>query len=689
MNQRMGRLAVGAGIVALLAPVWAGAPAQAAVTNAVPFSQANFHGYATGSEAHLGGLIVSGATPGSGTTLADIDQGFSGASTNTAGLTSTINSETTEVVQPAESASVKAYGTGSGIEVGLGVQGLPSVDANQIKIAGKAEQTAPPNSAEVTKQIGPISAEPVLDASLLTGHAAALYDPTQCPIGQPISYGQGDAANVNALTLVANQPTLNTAGTGTSTAQSQSDTFLSSNGDGTFGLTSEASEIVAPVTVNILNLFTLQVTIAGKNPNSPITLDATTTGEGTGGAVTLKNAGLLTVTLTPVGGTPVTIEQVDLSNPQTGGFQNGFLHVPLSTSALSGDLTQLSDAIAAVLAGNPVTGPLAPVFGPGGALNGLGGTAGATASQIASQLANLSLGYLDIDAVPHAIGSPPNGTQGPPPSVVGGTAASGAIDLVDLNVQLSGSVLSFQLPSQISSIDLAHLYIGHLETSANLTAPISCGIPVIKSANPTSVTAGQPFTYTIQVPDPAKIALIDCDLTNMTVTDVISDAQNKPTFKVDSAQIGTTAGTITQTSPNSATITWTGLDWKAAAPGATPTPPLTFTINVTVPSDSPAGIIQDTVNATATAANCNGGVTGEENVGNVNGTVLTGEFTLQQPSVTAAGTVAAASGPPSLPYTGGPGGLWQPLAGLAVLAAGAASLEAVRRLRRRSGRRSL
>lgn len=673
MKQRMGRLAGCIGITALVASVWAGSPAKAAVTNAVPFSQANFHGYATGSEAHLGSLTVSG------TTLADIDQGFSGASTNTAGLTGAINSETTEVVQPAESASVNAYGTGSGIEVGLGTQAPPSVDLNQIKIAGKAEQTAPPNSAEVTKQLGPISLEPVLDASLLTGRAAALYDPTQCPIGQPISYGLGSAANVNALTLVANQPTINTAGTGTSTAQSQSDTFLSSNGDGTFGLTSEASEIVAPVTVNILNLFTLNVTVAGKDPNSPITLDATATGEGAGGAVTLKNAGLLTVTLTPVGGTPVTIEQVDLSNPQTG-FQNGFLHIPLSTSALSGDLTALSDAIAAVLNGNQVTGPLAPVFGAGGPLNGILGQAGTTASQIATQLANLSLGYLDVDAVPHAIGSPPNGQQGPPPTIVGGTAASGAIDLVDLNVQLSGSVLTFQLPSQISSIDLAHLYIGHLETSANLAAPISCSIPVIKTANPTSVTAGQPFTYTIQVPDPAKIDLIGCDLTNMTVTDVIGDAQGEPTFKVDSAQIGSTAGTISQTSSNTATVTWTGLDWKAAAPGAPPTAPLTFTINVTVPSDSPAGVIQDTVNATATAANCNGGFTGEQNVGNFNGTVLTGHFTLQQPSVAAGGSVAPAHG---LPYTGGPGGLWQPLAGLVVLAAGGTSLGVVRRLRRR------
>lgn len=681
MKMQFGRILVGVGAVTLLATPFTQSAASATSSSSVSFQDATFSGYASGTEAHLAALQV-------GTTrLANVDEGLSGATTNTAGLTAVNKDpETSVIVQPAQSSTTKAYGTGSGLEVGLATSSAGSTDPNQILLAGKVQSTAPPTAAALTKQIGPIdipsAASPViLHAQALLGRSAAIFDPagTQCPIGQPISYGLGYAANVNALTLVKS-PTLNTAGTGTATAQSQSDTFLSPNADSTFGLASAASETVAPVTVNILNLFTIRVTVAGKNPNTPISLLSKAGGEPGTASVNLLNAGLVSVTLQVAGGTPMNIETVDLSNPSTLG-PNGFLHIDINTggSALHNDLVNLSDAIAAVLNGNSVTPPLASLFATGGPLNGLLGTAGTTATTILSKLATIDLGGLDIDARPHAIGGSDSSHA---VTSADGTSASGAIDLVHLHIlPLTGSAFGFQLPAAISSITAADLYAGHLEAAANNTNAIRCSIPIIKTSTPTSVTAGQSFTYNIQVPDPAKVNLIDCNLDNIKVIDTINDFSGTPSFKVSSANDG---GVINQTSDNSATVTWTGLSWKVGQP------PLDLAITVSTPTDSAKGIIQDLVVASGVAGQCTGGVSGQTGVGTVGGSTgvtLTGSFTLQQPGVSngpASGNGASGTTLPSkLPFTGAMGGVWQPIAGVTVLGLGGGALALARRARRR------
>ena len=681
MRVSVGRIATSVGVASMCLGFMGTIPGAAAASSGVAFANAHFGGYASATELHLG-AVTSGTT-----TLAEADQAFSGASTNTAGLTTGIRSETGVVVQPALAASTNSYGRGSGLEIGAGTSTVAAGDPNQITLAGLAQASAAPNGPAQSKAIGPLNLAPVASASLVDGKAAATWFPASCPIGQPLSYGNGNLASASLLEVpTTTSPVVATGGSGVTSTSSYD--FLSSNGDGTFGLSSVGEETVAPATVNLLNLITVKVTVAGANPSAPIDLLARTTGESTGSQVKLLNGGLVTVTLQATGASPVTIAQVNLSNPSTLG-SNGFLHIAVNTSQLGSSLTSLSDAIAAVVNGTvpPNLSPIGNLFATGGPLNGLLGQTGLTASTIASMLANVSLGSIDIDAVPHAIGGPVTSA----PTLVGGTQAAGAIDLVHLSLALNlNSVLNVPLSTPLGSISIADLRLGHLEAAATDASPIACTIPVIKTANPTSVTAGNSFTYNISVPDPAYVDTIACNLTNMKVVDTITDVPGKgnPTFTVTSANDG---GVVDQTSANSATVTWNGLSYTAGSA------PIGLAIGITVPGSSPAGVIQDTVNVAATTAGCTGGTSGVANVGSnvglgANSTGLTGSYTLQQPSVGAVAVTSPASAPPTaaaqaaapktLPFTGAMGGIWQPFAGLGALALGGGTLALVRRARR-------
>jgi hypothetical protein len=717
MKSPIGRGAAGAtaAVLMLAGALVVGSPAGAAPTGAVPFGQANFHGDAAGSEVHVGAVNLGGTT-----NLADLTQAFSGASTNTAGLPNQIigdNAGTSSglLVQPAQSASVNAYGTGLGLGVGLVVPNNSSGD--QLKLAGKAERTAPPNQTALTVAL-PSSGDLNLPAGLATGglligRGAAVYDPTQCPIGQPISYGLGNASNVGVLTYSALPSSLSsllstlltplgvtvpttgsvveTAGDGTttSTAQSDSATFLSSNGDGSFGLTSQAREIIAPLTLNLLALATVHITVsgnaAGTAPPNPVSLAAITTGEGRGAEVQLLDNDFLGVTITVASTTTALIPPTALSTI----IGQGGIHLDLNPSTL---VSQLGTLISNLLPSTPLNPILTAI---GGIVNQIGaGTAPLTAPL------NLSLGRIDIGTPVRAI----NGAAGtlPDPAPAGtassqeGQMASGAWDLARVHVGLSaptGSPFATLIPAQLS--DLVDLTVGHLEATANLAAPITCSIPVIKTANPTSVQAGHPFTYTIQVPDPAKLALLDCNLVNITVTDTITDNTGSPTFVVTSTTVnGQPGGKFTPASATTAaTVTWTGLTYTIAPHGSPPNPPIVLTINISVPSNSPAGIIQDLAVATGTINGCQGGASNISNIGGANTNVLTGTFKLVEPSVTAlTPTPASIPGAPAttlpaaLPFTGAIGGPWQPIAGVVVLGLGGGALALVRRSRRRLSR---
>ena len=643
---------------------------------------ASFNGYASGSELHLGTLTVPSSTGTGTTTVANLDQGFSGASTASGGLTKATVSETTSVIQPAQSsAATKAYGTGSGLEIGLGTSTIPQTDQNQIKLKGRAEQVAPPNGPAVTADIS-IPASPLINASLLRGEGAAVYDPQVCPLGQPISYGFGNAAAAQAVGVPAPAtPLLDTTGTGTSVAQSTSETYLSSNGDGTFGLSTSASDVIVPLTVNLPGGLQLAVAVQGAGGiNEPVRLTAKATGEATGATLAFSpNDDVLKVDLITPTGTSNVIT-VPLTSIGKGG-----LHIPLSTSngAL---LTQLSGAASGVASTVPAIGPTVSSVLTQPSVDSLLSTLGTTVSQVTSQVAVINLGSIDVDTYPHVIGR----AATVPAVPVGGTSAAGSLDLLHLNLTVSGTVGGNALPT----IPVADFYAGHLQTAANLTSPILCNLPVIKSANPTSVTAGQSFTYNIFVPDPAKLDLIDCNLDNVTVTDTITDLQGTPTFSVTSARDSQTgqAGTIRTLSSHEAVATWTGLSYKVAAAGQPPNPPIPLSIVVSVPSNSTGGVIKDTVVAHGTPSGCQGGVAGtaDASAAAADGAALAGSFTLDQPQVGLASNnpavVGPAGSPPKkLPFTGAMGGVWQPIGGLGALLLGGGTLALVRRSRRLGG----
>lgn len=663
----LGTLAMGLGLGVASSPVASAVPA-----GSVSWPNADFNGYASGSELHLNALTVPGTSGAGSTTVADLDQGFSGASTASAGLTQAITSETTSVIQPAQAAGTKAYGTGAGLEIGVGTSTLSQTDQNQIKLKGRAEQVAPPNSPAATADIS-IPASPLINASILRGEGAAVFDSQVCPLGQPISYGMGNAAAAQAVQTPT--PVVDTTGTGTSVAQSASETYLSPNGDGTFGLSTSASDVIAPLTINIPGGLQLSVTVqSAGGVNDPVRLTAKTTGEATGAALTFSSDDILKVDLvTPAGSTNVIT--VPLSSVGQGG-----LHIPLSTSN-SALLTQLTGAASGLTStlpapiGSTVSGVLTQP-----ALSGLLSTIGATVSQVTQQVAVISLGSIDVDTYPHVIGQ----AATVPATPTGGKSAAGSLDLLHLNLGISGSIGGTAVPS----IPVADFYAGHLQTAANLAAPIVCSLPVIKSADPTAVTAGQSFKYDIQVPDPAKLDLIDCNLDNITVTDTVTDVQGAslPAFTVTSPQNGQTGVTVKQVSDKEAVVTWTGLSYKVAPTGQPPTPPIPLSISIAVPASSPSGTIQDTVVATATTSGCQGGVAGSADVsaGAGNGAALTGSYSLQQPAVAAltVAPVASPAAPKDLPFTGAMGGLWQPIGGLGALAAGGGALALVRRSRR-------
>jgi hypothetical protein len=709
MKRHLAPTAAGLAAAALLGSgLVAGSTASAQTpSNAVPFASSVFSGYGTGTE------LYTSLLPTSSTTALTLEQAPSAATTASPDspgvLTSPINvtygtppTTSTQVVQPAEPSSVNSYSTGDGLELGIATPTTGEADANQVVLGAKATQVAPPvanpyapvKTSLLNLGTGSTAALSTLaTAQVLQGEAASIYNDTQCPIGQPISYGYGDAAGVNALNIPAlaggvgatTGSVLSTSGTGTSAAQTASSTYLSPNGDGTWGLSTSASEDIAPVSLNLLGVASLNVGVqTAGGVDDPVTLTAQTSGE-SAGSVKLSSDDIISASLT-LAGQSVQIASIPVSALGTDTTYN------LSISGIPQDVTQLittvQNLISALPAGSSLLAALQPILT---ALQAV-----PTALQGIKLPVDLSLGTITIDTTPTAI--PGDSTAN------NGMTEDGMVNLVSASLGLSGSIdlssLLSTLPDlTLPTVTIGNVALGQMETKAATAAPIICNIPVIKTAVPTSITAGQPFTYTIDVPNPADIPLIDCNLDNLSVSDAISDVPGKgsPTFHVTSAIVeqanssGTlvpinNTATISEVSPDgtTATVTWTGLTWVSASP------PLVFVINLTTPTSSPSGIIQDTATATATLGQCTGGAAGSTSLST--GTQLTGAYTLQQPTVTGltevtpttlAPTATATTVPKNLPFTGAIGGPWQPVAGVIVLGLGGAGLALTRRSRRR------
>ncbi|HEX6394017.1 MAG TPA: hypothetical protein VFZ97_11280 [Acidimicrobiales bacterium] len=541
MNQRMGRFAglAGASALMLSALTFGGGSASATPVGAVPFSQAVFNGYATGDELHLGIPVLDQLLGSTGVSVSALDQGLSSASTSTAGLTSNLTSELGTLVQPAQSSSVKAFNLGQGLALNLGQVGstVNSVLANLKQSLLPAISIAPPDLPASVTQLLDLPLEPLLHAGLIQGEAQAAWPGAACPTGN-ISYGLGNLATASVLpglpaitslpsltsAGVSTLPLLSTAGSGgQAVAQTKSLTSLVSNGsDGSYGIQTQAQDIIAPLTVNLAGIATLKVGVHAANGNlDPVTLTATTSGEkSVPASLNLSTDDILDVTLSALGQN-VSLVHLPLSTVGANGVDipltfkgivNGLasLDVPnvlISTlnQVISG-LNQLASSTPVSSAIQTITGLIQNQLTP--ALTQVGTTLSDTITQVVQtptvqQLlnfiqgtVNLNLGDLRVDVKPHAIGNP----SAPAVASADGTQASGALDLLNLHLGLQGSSINIggqTIPANLipgvsqaitipSILDIplstpltdkiANPVLGHLEASSTLQNPIACTV---------------------------------------------------------------------------------------------------------------------------------------------------------------------------------------------------------------------
>ncbi len=409
----------------------------AAVTLPDRVTPASFRGFATGTTLHAD--AVQAGLPGP--RIADVDEAFSGASVNTAGLPATLFNELGESIQPDVVTGKQAGARGSGLEVGIATNAPNAPNAHQILLAGQANATAPPDTPTVTQQIGPIALDPLVFASLLKGEAQAQFGDLigRCPslpLVNPFSRGRGEAADVQVINAgpAAPQgqpfpvPVLGTDTPGQNVTHSESRTFPIDNGDGTFGLVSEVKMRLVPVRI----AGAILITIGGE-----WLLRATVTGKPDNPATPAVDEGAKIEYLTPPdGGQPIVrIQQIG----------------PLGqlTDLLLITLAQLLGQAGLVLPANPVV--------------------------------NLALGE-----DPRAIGGDANSL---PTDSADGTTASAAIDILRLQV----------LPGLTH---LADVRLGHMEVSAQVPPGgfsfNDCGQLKVQKNIVGAVTG--PFTFHVACP---------------------------------------------------------------------------------------------------------------------------------------------------------------------------------------------
>lgn len=284
---------------------------------------------------------------------------------------------------------------------------------------------------------------------------------------------------------------------------------------------------------------------------------------------------------------------------------------------------------------------------PGGARIEYPGTPVITVSLGAVQLLSLSLqqllgtGGLPLDVPGIAtvtLGTPPHPIGGSvtlPANVASdGTSASAAVDAVRVSLL------------QSLGLNVADIRIGHMEGSVSVPAGgVKCNIPVSKSSDPSTITAGENFTITISIPsDSGQFNLLfGCDLVNIEAVDVHTVIDGNVRFQLTGASNN---GVINAAGD---TVSWTGLGTYKRGD-----PPILLTVSGRIPSNSGAGTLQDTATVTATLGNCLGGVTdGQDIVGSANtGGRVTGTRVFQV-EVTRSGVLPATGGDGRLLVLGG------------------------------------
>jgi LPXTG-motif cell wall-anchored protein len=593
-----------------------------------PFpGSAAFSGYSTGAVVHVDALNLPGAPR-----IVDSEVAFSGEASNTAGLGGGVLNEFKQNVSPSL-AGKNSYGRGSGLELGLGTTVPDSAKAaNQLILAGLAQQSAAPvdsfgdkpdANGVVRKEVGPIPGDPLVYASLLRGEAAARWNPNFCVLGAPLGYGLGFAADAQLIDAGKANP------------------------DGSMGQPVIAADIGTPTdrTVSQAKSFTYL------RPE----------GDGTFAVVSETHETIAPITL---------FKNSNPSNEIRIEVAGEWVLRTVSTGKPGGSFVEYAPA------GSPTpTTPLITITPPPSPPGSPPASQIILKTQDLFSKSALPIPLIDIPGVaeitvgepPRAIGGDPS-KQVPPTKSADGTTTGAAVDVVRVRITIPDA-----------DNHLADLRVGHME--AKTVAPvggIECPIPVTKTAQPDPVTAGNPFTWTITIPSATdSLAGTDCDLTNIKATDVATVLSGKPSASVSGASNGGVVDSGTVSGSTSAKIHWDNLG--NYHPGD---PPKVITISGSIPASSGAGVIQNTVNVTATLGNCKGGAVGQDIVGtatiqgtaNLVGAAVKGTASVQGPKVN-----AAAVAPARLAETGQKQP-WLPVAGGGLLLGALALMRSRRRL---------
>lgn len=288
--RRKAVVSLGIAVVLLGTVLQRGAVAQ----TPVPIGDADFSGYATGTNVHADALAAAGVD------VVDAEVAFSGAAVDSVGLDTLIANEMGQTVVPKKD-DKSAYARGTGLEAGLGVA---DPDPNQIVLAGFAEQDAPPNKPDVAVEEIAVDGDPLAFASVAKGLAHALWNQVggqdACVLGDDISRGTGQAADVELVdaggddgdTLDSPVISLDQADDTEDVVESNSRTKLIPNGKGGFGLMTE------------VRMSTLPISLAQAGPNGPSALTIELAGEWVLRATATGLPGGAKITYAPDGSQP-------------------------------------------------------------------------------------------------------------------------------------------------------------------------------------------------------------------------------------------------------------------------------------------------------------------------------------------------------------------------------------------------
>jgi LPXTG-motif cell wall-anchored protein len=276
-----------------------------------------------------------------------------------------------------------------------------------------------------------------------------------------------------------------------------------------------------------------------------------------------------------------------------------------------------------------------------------------------------------IATQPHAIGDDTK----PAVATGDGTSASAAVDILKLQV--------LNAAPQLQGADLR---IGHMEGSAKAASGgIDCPLPVSKTVDKTSVTAGPSpggdVTYTITIPSSiADFADIACDLKDISAEDTASVDAPGPSMKLVSTDHN---GNIDRPQVGPAVATTGHIKWANLGGYIKGSPPIVLTVHANVPSSSGAGKITNIVKVSASLTNCKGGALGQDFVGNalingkaatINGSAFTGNASVAGLEIKPAEVKAA------LLATTGQKDPWLPVVGGGLLLGALALMRSRRRL---------